>query len=80
MQLEKIGLKWAVLSTWGEMLEYLVQYKEGQQKKETVGLSAKKRKKWKWDGNVPFKYKVRYNPRTHCKCHMVNFKFIPFIL
>ena len=66
---------------WGEMFECLLQYKEEQRKKQTIGLSDKEREEWKWDGNVPTMYKVRCDiPRTPCKCYMVNFKFILFIL
>ena len=66
---------------WDENFERLLQYKEELRKKQTIGLSDKEREEWKWDGNVPHEYKVRCDiPRTHCKCHMVNFKFILFIL
>ena len=48
------------------MFECLLQYKEEQRKKQTIGLSDKEREEWKWDGNVPYEYKVRCDiPRTH---------------
>jgi len=44
---------------WGEMFECLLQYKEEQRKKQTIGLSDKEREEWKWDGNVPTMYKTK---------------------
>jgi hypothetical protein len=51
-ELEKIGLKWSVLSTasWDSMYESLVEYAE------------LKKKDGDWDGNVPANYKTEDNP------------------
>jgi len=56
VELEKIGLKWSVLSTtsWQVMYEALCQYAE-MRKKEDPNL--------KWDGNVPANYKTPENPQ-----------------
>eukprot|EP00978_Attheya_sp_CCMP212_P017087 scaffold45377_cov50-Attheya_sp.AAC.1 len=52
LELEKIGLKWSVLSTasWDSMYESLVEYAE------------LKKKDGDWDGNVPANYKTEDNP------------------
>ena len=51
--LEKIGLKWSVLSTnsWESMYDTLVEYAE-----------AKKKATGSWDGNVPANYSTEHNP------------------
>jgi len=54
MELEKIGLKWSVLSTtsWQSMYETLLQYIEDRRKNDGG-----------WDGNVPANYKTNDVPQ-----------------
>ena len=50
--LNRIGLKWSVLSTWPTMYQSLCRYAEQQRKQSPNG----------WDGTVPPNFKTRENP------------------